>query len=237
MKPLRFKLSSCKHCNSSFHNSDTCYRAMPPTNQRVCNILTLPDDHSSIAPDFVSPQQQSNYHQHIATQPLELYLRTLYAPPRDPKQNHTTTSGARQCPIHHDMQLQHEGKAPCGQNALTKIVDEAFDTTFIKSRTPLPLCAACVEAETEFEELLLPPGLDLCRCATSISLAQCPNCVIQDINVSWKLAFRNGKMTFGESTGRVYYGCQKDNLDQGNVKQCVFCKGVVVTALDQSGGW
>lgn len=158
--------------SSSASASQSTSSSSPPACPRVCNDLTLPDPSQTQITNTTTPSQ-SNYHIHQSTHPLELHLRALLSPPPDPSKTHTLTTGARQCPAHHAIQNHLEDREKRQPHITYYTATPAYDTTFLQTRSTLqPLCGSCVEEETGFDQLLLPPGLDLCRCATILASAE-----------------------------------------------------------------
>lgn len=116
------------------------------------------------------------------------------------------------------------------------IVLEDFDDSCIVQRSLLPICSGCVHAETGLQENKLASGLDMCRCATMLARAACPNCVLGEIN---------GAMAYGaltrikpsmDSSCKIACKCGNEVGAEKTARQCVHCGGIATAPFRGYGG-
>lgn len=182
-----------------------------PTFQPASNSLTEPYSNIGITnfqlgiglpPDEPSPN---------TSLALELQLRFLLAG--------GLGSNCRRCSEHTAMRLGYAA-----------VVHDYFDDSFMQRRTTLlPICSTCVRAETGIEEKLLAPELDMCRCATMVAKAECPNCVAGEINgaLKWETHMRSKKRPAGD-VAVATCRCGQEVGEEEKARQCAHCGGVAV---------
>jgi len=187
----------CPPCNSFFHAPDTCPKTLPPTYQPVSNVLVKHGAHAIVVDSKAQAPLTSS--DDLAS---ELRLRSILA--------EGIGHEGRRCDTHRKMQLQLLGKAPSGRNIGVPIVLDAFDDSCFVSRTLLPICSTCVQAETGLEERALPSELDMCRCATMLARAPCPNCVLWEIHIGLKYeVFKRAKKSSEDGSCEIACRCGK----------------------------
>jgi hypothetical protein len=213
----------CPACNSFFHAPDTCPKTLPPTYQPVSNLLVEHDAHTGVG----GSQAQTPLTQN-ADLALELQLRSVLAA--------GIGHEGRRCETHRKMQLQLLGKAPSGRNKGVAIVLDAFDDSCFVSRPLLPICSTCVQAETGLEERALPSGLDMCRCATMLTRAACPNCVLWEIHLALKCEVFKRTKTCEDGSCEIACRCGRPVTVEETARQCAYCRGIATAPFYGYGG-
>lgn len=215
--------SYCAACNSFFHAPDTCPKTLP-TYQPVSNVLVEHGPQTGAID--LQAQVLPTLNAGLA---LELQLRSILA-------GGIGTEG-RRCAKHRRMQLQILSKAPSGRHASVPIVLDGFDDScFVTRRSLLPICSTCVQAETGLEETALPQGLDICRCATMLARAACPNCVLWEIRAGLKYELLTRTKPSEDGSCEVACGCGKAITAEKMARQCAYCRGIVTTPFCAYGG-
>lgn len=211
--------SYCAACNSFFHAPDRCPKTLPAY-QPVSNTLVrhaTDDEATEEAP--LTPNTE------LA---LELQLRSVLAG--------GIGHEGRRCDNHRKGQLQLLGKAPSGRHASVSIVPDAFDDSSFATRTLLPLCSTCVHAETGLEAPAVPAGLDMCRCATMLARAACPNCVLLEIHIALKYEmFKRTKLS-EDGSCEIACRCGKAVTAEEMARQCTYCRGIATAPFYGFGG-
>ena len=212
----------CPACNSFFHAPDTCPKTLP-TYQPVSNALVEHGTHTGASDLRVG--DPSTPPTDLA---LELHLRSILC-------EGLGTEG-RRCNEHRMMQLQLLSKAPSGRHASVAVVLDDFEDSCFLSRSFVPLCSTCVHAETGLEAKALPSGLDMCRCATMIARAACPNCVLFEIHAALK--YEVYKMTKSGEDGSCELACRcgKSVTAEVKARQCAYCRGIATAPFYGYGG-
>lgn len=217
---VQSECSYCSACKSFFHSPDTCPKTLP-TYQPVSNTLA---GHG--AKDGVTKVQgplTSN-----TDLALELQLRSVLAG--------GIGHEGRRCEHHRKGQLQLLGKAPSGRHASVSIIMDAFDDSCFATRTLLPLCSTCVHAETGLEATYVPSGLDMCRCATMLARAACPNCVLLEIHAGLKYEmFKRTKLS-EDGSCEIACRCGKAVTAEEMARQCAYCRGIATAPFYGFGG-
>jgi hypothetical protein len=188
--------SYCTACNSFFHAPDACPKTLP-TYQPISNLQAqvLP----TLNADLV----------------LELQLRSILA--------EGIGAEGRRCDKHRKMQLQILGKAPSGRYASVPIVLDGFDDSCFVTRRPLlPVCSTCVHAETGLEATALSLGLDMCRCATMLARAACPNCVLWEIHAALKYEVPERMKLNEDGSCEITCRCEKAVIAEQTARQCAY---------------
>lgn len=143
----------------------------------------------------------------------------------------------RRCDKHRRMQLQMLGKAPWGRKDDEPIIPDAFDDSFVVTRTFVPICSACVREETGLEQTALASGLDMCRCATMLTAATCHSCVLGEINGALKCELLRKTDCSTDETCKTACRCGNEVDDAAKtVRQCVYCRGVATAPFYGYGG-
>lgn len=213
--------SYCAACNSFFHAPDRCPKTLP-TYQAVSNTLVENADHAGVTE--VQAPLTSN-----TDLALELQLRSVLAG--------GIGHEGRRCDHHRKGQLQLLGKAPSGRHASVSIVLDAFDDPCLVTRRPLlPLCSTCVHAETGLEATAVPSGLDMCRCATMLARASCPNCVLLEIHVALKYEVFKRTEASEDGSCEIACGCGKAVTAEEMARQCAYCRGIATAPFYGYGG-
>lgn len=211
----------CPPCNSFFHSPDNCPKTLPPTYKPVSNKLIGSSANISVS-DFRLISQLDPQHFNIdpttATLDLELQLRWALSK--------GIGNGGRRCDKHRKMQLQMLGKARWNQKNDEPIVPDAFDDGFVATRTLLPICSACVHDETGLEQRALASGLDMCRCATMITAAACPNCVLGEINGALKCELLRKTDSSTDEACKTACRCGNEVDAAETARQCAYCRGI-----------
>jgi hypothetical protein len=223
--------SYCPACNSFCHTPNTCPKTLPkdtaqrhcpktlPTYQRISNALIGP---------ATSSQDQSNIGDFNGDLSLGLRLRSILA-------NGIGNEG-RRCNKHRSMQLQMLCETPPDRHAYVPIVLDTFDDSCIVPRTLLPICSTCVQAETGLEETALPSGLDMCRRATMLARAACPNCVLGQINGALKYDVLTRTKLSTKDACETPCKCGNVITADETGRQRVYCCGIAMTPFHGYGG-
>ena len=212
----------CPACNSFFHTPDTCPKTLP-TYQPVSNALIGHGAHAGEGD--LRTQDPLTSPPGLA---LELRLRSILA--------EGLGNEGRRCNEHHKMQLQLLSKAPAGRHASVAIVLDAFDDSCLVSRSLLPICSTCVHAETGVEATALPTGLDMCRCATMLARAACPNCVLCEIHAALKYEVYKRTKSGEDGSCELACRCGKAITAEVTARQCAYCRGIATAPFHGYGG-
>ena len=205
--------SYCPACNSFFHAPDRCPKTLP-TYQPVSNTLVRHGTNTGV-PDLQA-QALPALNANLA---FELQLRSILS--------EGIGNEGRRCDEHRRMQLQMLGKAPSGRHASVAIVLDAFDDSCLVTRRPLlAICSTCVQAETGVEATALPQGLDMCRCATMLARAPCPNCVLWEIHAALKYDVHIRTKSSEGGSCETACGCGKVVTTEEAARQCAYCRGI-----------
>lgn len=116
------------------------------------------------------------------------------------------------------------------------MLDGFDDSCFVTRRPLLPICSTCVQAETGLEETALPPGLDLCRCATMLARAACPNCVLWEIHAGLKYELLTRTKPSEDGSCEVACWCGKAVTAEQTARQCAYCRGIATFPFCAYGG-
>jgi len=214
--------SYCPACNSFFHAPDTCPKTLS-TYQPVSNTLVGNGAHTGVVDLMV---------QDPSTPPtdltLELHLRSVLS--------EGLGNEGRRCNEHRMMQLQLLNKAPSGRYTSVAVVLDAFDDSCLVSRSLLPICSTCVHAETGLEATALPSGLDMCRCATMLARAACPNCVLFEIHAALKYEVFKRTKVGEDGSCEIACRCGKAITAEVKARQCAYCRGIATAPFHGYGG-
>ncbi|KAM0709972.1 hypothetical protein Q7P35_002334 [Cladosporium inversicolor] len=212
--------SYCPACNSFFHAPDTCPKKRP-TYQPVSNTLVGNGANDGVLEVQVPLTSNTDL-------ALELQLRSVLA--------QGIGHEGRRCDNHRKGQLHFLGKAPSGRHASVSIVLDAFDDSSFATRTLLPLCSTCVQAETGLEATAVPSGLDMCRCATMLARAPCPKCVLLQIHTGLKYEmFKRTKLS-EDGSREIACRCGKAVTADEMARQCAYCRGIATAPFYGYGG-
>jgi len=211
-KMMLSESSYCPGCNSFFHAPDTCPKRLPRY-QPVSNVLVGHAAHTGAT----DPQTEVLPASH-ADLALELHLRSILAG--------GIGHEGRRCDKHHSMQRQILGKAPSGRHARAPIVLDDFDDTGFVTRPFLPICSTCVHTETGLEATKLSSGLDMCRCATMLARARCPNCVLAEIHGALKYEVLKRTKQSKDGASKIACRCGKAITAEETARQCAYCRGI-----------
>lgn len=138
------------------------------------------------------------------------------------------------CAKHTAMRLQIIGQLP-HTYAEVPLIKDAFRDDFVATRTLLPLCRDCLVREAGVEV----PGLDQCMCATKIATAACSQCVIAEINGTFKFASKKRSTNPEDPGALIRCTCGElvqEDAEKIQARQCVYCKGVVTAAFRNYAG-
>ena len=221
----------CAPCNSFSHAQNQCPMSFPRTYQPVSNNLVGSnvnigtDDFyliSQLAPDRAVIDQPT------ATLNLELQIRKALSK--------GFGNGGKRCDKHRRMQMQMLDKAPWDPKENEPFVADAFDDSFVVTRTLLPICSVCVRAETGFEQTALADRLDMCRCASMVEKADCPNCVLGEINGAMKYEVLMRKKPGADEGCEVACRCGNKVDAAKTARQCAYCHGIATAPFYGYGG-
>lgn len=229
-KMVQIESRFCPTCESFFHGPDTCPKTLL-IYQPVSNALVDTGANIGVAAcqmrSLFAPQHYS-IGSPAAALSFELRLRSALS--------EGVGDDCCRCDKHRVMHLQIHRKAPTGRHARVPTVLDDFDDSHVVERSLLPICSVCAHAETGLKETSLATGLDMCRCATMLARAACPNCVLGEINGAMDYSVLQRTKPDVVGFCKIACKCGNEVGAEETARQCAYCGGIATAPFRGYGG-